>query len=450
MQAGRYHAAIEAIDAIEADNRSDPEAMLAIAECRTHLGQHKPAERACRAATDAAPQSTAAAYALASALVATGSIEEAGHLYDFVIEKSPRDWDAWANRSTLRTATPNSNNVAAMRAALKDAPNDPGAMVALGYALAKELEDLGDYGAAFQHLSAAAAARRGRMAYRVDGDLATMAAIAEAFRTDLLRSAPGATSGAGPIFVLGLPRSGTTLVDRILASHPAVESLGELQDFALALMQTNVGATDKASLIDRSAVMDHANLGAEYLRRITELSAARGLSTDKFVIDKAPLNFLYVGLIALALPNARVVHVRRGAMDSCYAMFKSLFRMGYPFSYSLDDLAVYRIAYEKLMAHWRQALPSRMIEIDYENLVGNPEAETRRLLGELRIEWDDACLNPERNLSPVATASAVQVRAPIHDRSVGLWRRYDWQLAPVADALNAAGIPLETGVSSCV
>jgi hypothetical protein len=280
------------------------------------------------------------------------------------------------------------------------------------------------------------------MRYDVEADVATVRAIMAAFSAERLATAPAPSPEPGPIFIVGLPRSGTTLVDRILASHADITSLGELQDFALALMQTNAEALDKRSLIDRSVDMDHARLGEEYRRRLGELSDARG-----FVIDKAPLNYLYIGLIALALPGARIVHVRRGAMDGCYAMFKSLFRMGYPFSYSQDDLAAYRIAYARLMDHWRTALPGRMVEIDYEALVGDPEPEIRRMLAELGIAWDDACLSPHRNSTPVATASAVQVRSPIHDRSVGLWRRYEDQLAPLADALHAAGIALDTGTS---
>jgi tetratricopeptide (TPR) repeat protein len=444
MQAGQYLAANEAIDRIEAQHYTDEEAMLGIGECRTHLGQHMLAERACRAALKAAPNSTRAAYALASVLVATGDIDEADTLYSRVIDQSPRDWDAWINRSTLRTATPERNHVSAIQRALREAGSNPDAAVALGYALAKEFEDLGEFDAAFIHLADAAQIRRSRMAYRVDADVRTMAAIADAFCLKRLAKTPLATDEEGPIFVLGLPRSGTTLVDRILASHADITSFGELQDFPLALMQTNSDVSDKASLINKSAQMDHTTLGSEYLRRINGLSTTPG-----FVIDKAPLNFLYIGLIALALPNARIVHVRRGAMDSSYAMFKSLFRMGYPFSYSLADLAEYRIGYADLMAHWRHALPNRMVEIDYELLVRNPESETRRMLNELRIGWDESCLNPQRNISPVATASAVQVRAPIHDRSVGLWRKYEQHLAPLIAAFTAADIPLETGGTGC-
>lgn len=440
MQAGQYRAASAALSTVTATFQDDAAAMLAVAECWTHLGQHQAAERASRAAVAAAPQSAGAAYALASALVATGDIDEAERLYGRVIAAAPADWDAWANRSTLRTATPDRNNVAALKGALGRAQSSPQARVTLGYALAKELEDLGEYAAAFAHLSDAASVRRAGMRYDVKTDVATIGAITATFSAERLVAAPPPDSKPGPIFILGLPRSGTTLVDRILASHPEVTSLGELQDFALALMQTNAGVVDKRSLIDRSADMDHARLGQEYCRRLGELSDARG-----FVIDKAPLNYLYIGLIAQALPSARIVHVRRGAMDGCYAMFKSLFRMGYPFSYSQGDLAEYRIAYTRLMDHWRTALPGRMVEIDYETLVGDPEPQIRGMLANLGIAWDDACLTPHRNSSPVATASAVQVRSPIHDRSVGLWRRYECQLAPLAEALRAAGLALESG-----
>ncbi|WP_257548322.1 tetratricopeptide repeat-containing sulfotransferase family protein [Sphingopyxis sp. DBS4] len=434
---GRYGEARAVLAAIEELAWDDAHALRRLAEYHGHMNQPVEAERCCARAVELAPDDGRARYDLAAASIALGRIDAAEAHFDHVIAENPHDWDAWANRSTLRRATADNNHVAALENALVAAGSDAEARIALGHALAKELEDLGGHDRAFAALKAAADARRARLSYRVADDVDTMAAIADAFSAERLRAAPPPSAEPGPIFVLGLPRSGTTLVDRILSSHSQVASLGEIQDFALALIEGAGQARDKADLIRRSVAMDHGALGRAYRSRIAERDPGA-----PFAIDKTPLNFLYIGLIALALPDARIVHVRRGAMDGCYAMYKTLFRMGYPFSYDLDDLAAYRIAYERLMAHWRDALPGRMIEIDYEALIADQEGESRRLVAACGFDWEDACLDFHRNPAPVATASAVQVRAPIHDRSVGLWRRYAAGLAPLAEALGRAGITL--------
>lgn len=438
MRTGRYRNARAELDRLEQCAPGDPHLLLRLAECRTHLGDHRDAERLCAAAQLLAPRSPEVTYALANARLAVGQVDSARTLYDETIAVAPEDWDAWVNRSTLGRATSANNHVAQLHRARYANPRDPAARVALGYALARELEDLGLYREAFEALDDAAAARRRQLSYRVDEDVATMLAIRAAFDADALAHAPAAVNGPGPIFILGLPRSGSTLVDRILSMHPQVESLGELQDFSRSLMDLAGPATDKLDLVRRSMSLDHRALGREYLRRVSELGTGR-----PHPIDKTPLNALYVGLIAMALPEARIVHVRRGALDGCYAMFKTLFRMGYPFSYALDDLIRYRAAHETLMAHWRRTLPGRMIEIDYEALVADQRGETKRLLAECGLPWHEACLDFTRNDSPVATASAAQVREPLHDRSIGLWRRYEQQLQPLADGLRQANVHLE-------
>ena len=437
VQAGRYREARAALADIEALAWNDAHALRRLAQFHSHMNRPIEAERCCARAVELAPGDGAARYDLAAASIALGRIDAAETYFDRVIADNARDWDAWANRSTLRRATAERNHVAALERALAEAGGDGDARIALGHALAKELEDLGEHDRAFAYLKAAADARRGRLSYRVADDVATMAAIADAFSVERLRAAPPPSAEPGPIFILGLPRSGTTLVDRILSSHSRVTSLGEIQDFALALVQAAAGAQGKADLIRRSAAMDHEALGRAYLARI-----AQRVPGAPFAIDKTPLNFLYIGLIALALPTAHIVHVRRGAMDGCYAIYKTLFRMGYPFSYDLGDLAAYRIAYDRLMEHWRRALPDRMVEIDYEALIADQEGESRRLVAACGLDWEAACLDFHSNPAPVATASAVQVRAPIHDRSVGLWRRYEQGLAPLAEALAKAGIAL--------
>ncbi|QUM73767.1 tetratricopeptide repeat-containing sulfotransferase family protein [Sphingopyxis granuli] len=437
---GRYREARTILAAIEERAWDNPRDLRRLAEYHGHMNRPVEAERCCARAVKLAPDDARAHYDLAAASIAIGRIDAAEAHFDRVIAADPRDWDAWANRSTLRRATAERNHVAALDRAMAAAGRDAEARIALGHALAKELEDLGDHDRAFAVLKAAADARRARLSYRVADDVATMAGIADAFSAERLRGAPPPAAEPGPIFILGLPRSGTTLVDRILSSHSRVASLGEIQDFALALVEGAGTAQGKADLIRRSAAMDHAALGRAYRARIAERDP-----DAPFAIDKTPLNCLYIGLIALALPDARIVHVRRGAMDGCYAMYKTLFRMGYPFSYDLGDLAAYRIAHERLMDHWRAALPGRMIEIDYEALIADQEGESRRLVVACGLDWEDGCLDFHRNPAPVATASAVQVRAPIHDRSVGLWRHYEAGLAPLADALRGAGIPLDYG-----
>jgi hypothetical protein len=160
-------------------------------------------------------------------------------------------------------------------------------------------------------------------------------------------------------------------------------------------------------------------------------------------VDKTPLNFLYLGLIHLAMPGARIIHMRRNPMDSCYAIYKTLFRAGYPFSYSLQDVGRYYIAYSRLMEHWRTTIPGDFIDVDYEAVIADQEGETRRILDYCGLEWEDACLEFHRHPGPAATASAVQVRQPVYSSSVGLWRKYEKQLTPFANKLREHGIKID-------
>lgn len=406
-----------------------------MAEAYTHCGRHADAHRCLQRAARARPDDPRILYNLAAAEIALGHFEAAEARLDHVIALDPDDFDAWYNRATLRRQTPERNHVAALLAALERAA--PRGDVALGYALAKELEDLGEHARSFQYLDRAAQARRRQLSYRVEADLEAIDAIIAAFGPGVL--APAATAArrgaSGPLFVVGLPRSGTTLVDRILASHPDVESFGELNDLPLAVMQAAGKAPDKRTLIRQAAACDKAALGRGYLARVD----GYGRTRPRFV-DKTPLNLLYLGLIALALPGARVIHLRRDPLDSCYAMLKTLFRMGYPFSYDQADLGRYYGAYRRLMDHWRTQLPRAFLDLDYEALVGHPEQETRRLLDWCELGFHPACLAFHRHAGPTATASAAQVREPMHTRSVGASRRHWEALAPLRAALAAQGV----------
>ena len=387
------------------------------------------------------PGSPAFRYNLSTALIALGRMDEAESALDSVIATQPRDYDAWYNRATLRTQTPDRNHVAAIERELARPDLQPRDLVPLCYALAKELEDLGDFERSFKALVRGAAARRAMLSYRVEDDESIMREIGAAFTERIVGESTSGCDDRRPVFVVGLPRSGTTLVDRILSSHSQVGSHGESTDFATSLMQLASSCKGKAELLERSLRVDPRELGLTYCRRLAAHADAR-------VVDKTPANFLYLGLIARALPDARIIYVRRRPMDVCYAMYKTLFRMAYPYSYDLGDLGRYWLAFDALMRHWQRVLPDgRMLVVDYERLVAKPDDVIRGMLEHVDLPWEEGCLRFDRNPLPSLTASAAQVRQPIYRTSVGLWRRHAEGLDPLVCLLRGAGIAIDTGES---
>lgn len=437
-QEGELAACIEALrELADPSAPCQPERLQEIAQRFTSLGLHVEAERCFARALALEPENPAHLYNHATALIALGRLAEAERALDRVIELAPGDSDAWYNRATLRRQTAQGNHVALIEEQLRRLPASAPGEVALSYALAKELEDLGEHARSFAALKRGADARRRRLAYAIESDVETMRLIGEAFSSDFFARPHRGHDDARPLFVVGLPRSGSTLVDRILSSHPGIGSRGESTDLALALLRTAAPSANKAELVRHSTQLDFRALGERYCKHLSDGPALR-------LIDKTPTNFLYLGLIIAALPQARVVHVRRRPMDACYAMYKTLFRSAYPFSYDLQDLGRYWLAYDRLMEHWRGLLPAdRFLEVDYEDLVANQEAVSRRLVAHAGLPWDAACLAFENNNEPTLTASAAQVRQPIYKSSVELWRRYETQLSPLVALLRQAGIAID-------
>ncbi len=434
MQQGRLGAALQDLRDLEAAHRDDAHMLQHIGEYLMLAHQNEEAVQVYRRAANLRPRDPGALYNLAAALTAVGNMKEAEHLLDQVIGFDIHDYDAYQNRSTLRRQTNENNHVEALENLL----NGPGAgrgEVQLGYALSKELEDLGEWRKSFHYLKRGADSRRRNLSYDVQADIDTMRAIAGAFDGAWLNDARTGHHSAAPIFVMGLPRSGTTLIDRIISSHDRVQSLGEINDFALTLMRLAQGAAGKLGLVKAARDIDPAALGAAYV------ASTQGYGVTKaHFIDKTPANYLYIGLILKSLPDARIVHLRRDAMDNGYALYKALFRMGCPYSYDLSDIGRYMLAHDALMTHWRTIAPGRIIDIGYEDVVADTAGETRRLIAALGLDWQDACLNFHENRSAAATASAAQVRQPVYNTSVGLWRRYEAELAPLAETLRSGGL----------
>lgn len=380
-------------------------------------------------------------YNLASVHRFLGNTAAAGTALDEALARNPQDAEAHRLRADLKRQTPQDNHVAELEQALARPGTGPREETTLCYALAKELEGLERWEASFGYLQRGAARRRAGMRYDVHSDIATMDAIRETYSADFLAAPATGQAGAAPIFVLGLPRTGTTLVERILGMHSQVQAAGELNDFALAMSRgvarlAGEGVRlDKARRVALSAELDFKALGEDYLA-----SAGPRARGARHFVDKMPLNFLYVGLIHRALPHARIIHVVRDPLDTCYAIYKTLFADAYPFSYQLDELGAYYIAYRRLMAHWEAVLPGRMHTIHYEDLVSAQAQSSRQLVAHCGLEWEPACLDFHRSREASTTASASQVREPVHQRSVGRWQKFAAGLAPLVRQLEAAGI----------
>lgn len=436
LQLGQSEPALAALRQLTLRAPGHSRLLQDVAQLYTHMNRHQEAEQCYSQAAALTPEDPGALYNWSTALTGLGRLEAAERCLDRVIELAPTDFDAYYNRSTLRRQTRERNHLAALEARQRAAGSDPAARVPVGYALAKELEDLGEYARSFVALRDAADCRRRALSYQVEADIDGMADIERCFNAQYVASRSDGYADSRAVFIVGLPRSGTTLIDRILSSHSAIESRGESSDLGTTVMRLASPARSKRELIERTARLDPADVGREYCARLP--SSAR-----THIIDKTPINFLYVGLIARALPQARIIHVRRNAMDVCYAMYKTLFRMAYPFSYSLDDLGRYYLAYQQLMGHWRRLLGSRLVEVDYEAMVAHQETETRALLERCGWQWEKACLEFHRNEAPSLTASAAQVRQPIYSSSVGLWRQYVSELEPLASRLRRAGVAID-------
>jgi tetratricopeptide (TPR) repeat protein len=422
----------------EAAAGSDDRMLCRIAEFYAHCADHESAFRCYERAVSMRPDNSEYLFALSAAEIATGRIDAAERHLSAAIRLNPHDYDAYRNRATLRRQTAASNHVAEIETLLDKGTRTPAGEAQLCYALAKEYEDLGDYEASFRYLRRGADKRRSLMKYRVEGDVAVMARLRKMFDAALMQKDAASCGETGPVFVIGLPRSGTTLVDRILGSHSAVDSLGEINNLAYSLMHTLQRSADKLQLVELSAHMDFAALGQRYVDSIRRYGRKGPL-----LIDKTPLNYLYVGLIRLALPNAQIIHIRRNPMDSCYAMYRTLFRAGYPFSYDFEDLGKYYIAYRQLMDHWRDVAPGAFLDVSYESLVDDQERVSREIVARCGLEWEPACLDFHLNSAAVSTASSAQVRRPMYRDAVQRWRYYERQLQPLVDFLQREGIDID-------
>ena len=374
-------------------------------------------------------------------LLQLGRIAEGGAVLKTAIDLAPQNAQFYHNLARSKRFEPGDPSIPAMETlAGQTSPLDAEQWIHAHFALGKAYADVGDTSRSFHHLALGNTGKRKQSGY----DEAQVLGILQRTRCAYTRALMDRHGGQGeaspiPVFIVGMPRSGTTLVEQILASHREVHGAGEINDFGQAMAELG-GAAGQAlacpEVVRQLSSGQLCQIGASYVRRI-RAAAPRA----RRITNKTTENFRLAGLIALALPDARIVHVRRDPTDTCFSCFSTLFAESIPYVYDLAELGRYYRGYEALMDHWRGLLPQgTMLDVLYEDVVADLEGQARRILAHCGLDWDARCLDFHHHRRSVRTASFAQVRRPLYDSSVGRWRDYEAFLGPLRAALGA-GVP---------
>ncbi|MDE2184878.1 MAG: sulfotransferase [Alphaproteobacteria bacterium] len=426
-----YARAVEHLGVVDSEWPGRPEVVYALGNSLFGLFRAEEAlaqyQRLCAMAPDYAPAHLGAGNALQS----LGRIAEARTSYERALALMPEMPTVHRAVADIKTFQDGDPQLTAMESLARHADRYPvQERISLHFALAKAYDDLDRRESAFSNWQAGNSLKRRTVAYDEAATLGLLRDMEAVFTADLLR--PRAGSGdlsEAPIFIVGMPRSGTTLVEQMLASHPRVMGGGEQRHLQDAL-EDGARASFPAGIAELGAE-DLRRLGREYVARLKMPEGAERKT------DKLPANFRYIGAIQLALPKARIIHVMRDPMDTCFSCYTRLFPNGLLYTYDLGELGRYFRAYEALMAHWRRVLPDgAMLELRYEDLVEDFERQSRRVLDYCGLEWDDRCLQFHKTDRPIYTVSVSQVRQPLFHSSIGRWQRYERQLAPLLEMIG--------------
>ena len=437
MSEGQVNRADAALAEATQSEPSDPLVHDLLGTVYSMMGEHGIARLWFEKAVAGRPDHTPYMHNLANNLIYHGETRAAEAIFHRIIEIEPNSPQAHWSLAGGRKAV-NQDHIRRMQAILKEREHHPRIRAFYYYAIGKEFEDLQEWDAAFEAFSKGARARRETVEYDEAAEIALFEFLEEKFTADWLADGAAGHDSDAPIFVLGQPRSGTTLVERIISSHSDVHSAGELQQFGLAIRRLSNHRDPRrfsVGLLNAAIGVDPGQLGKTYMESTRRM---RG-TTPRFV-DKLPQNYLLMPLILKALPNAKIVHLTRNPMDACFASYKQLFADAYLHSYDLEEMARHHCRYRHLMDVWRDRFGGRFFDISYEETVSNLEPNARALIGYLDLPWEEKCLRFHEQNKAVSTASAVQVREPVHTRSVDRWRRYEAQLQPMQEVLAACGL----------
>jgi tetratricopeptide (TPR) repeat protein len=366
-------------------------------------------------------------------LAFNGYLQEAQSDLENCLCMNPAAGRAWLMLARMRTQTRQDNHLRLLEHAARIVRRNSEDHAAIEFARYKELEELGLLEQAWQCLSSGNAIMRGRLGHNPDRESKLFEQLRNICSAEFLRPANRVHEGPQPIFIVGLPRSGTTLLERMLGNHPQVASAGELGDFRRQLHwctdHHGLETLDEETLI-RLPDIDWFELGRRYLRQTQWRAEGKAFFTDKL-----PANWMVAGLIRKALPQARILHLTRDPMAVCFSNYRSMFGRSYPYSYDLDWLARHHALYRKTMDHWRAMSPGSILDVSSSGLVDDTPDTMRGVFAFCGLEYRPEYLDPRRNRTPVATLSMAQVRAPLRPGKSDEWRKYARQLAPLHDRI---------------
>ena len=371
---------------------------------------------------------------LAALLKQTGKTKQAIQYYQQAIQLDPTDTISYRALSNLKTSQDNTH-IETMETLLQELPKESEKATHLYFALARSYEKKEDYSSAFLYLNQGNQNKRKTFDYNISLTEALFQQIAFIFDQDFVtRQQASGYSSTAPIFIVGMPRSGTSLVEKIIASHSHVFGAGEitsLQDVILAKYNTY---KDMLLSIYDVSKQECLQLGMDYVNQLPQ----QNIPISR-IINKMPMNFIHLALIKIILPQAKIIHCARHPLDTCLSCYKQLFTSGQLFSYDLEETARYYMAYTRLMDHWRSIMANDFLDIRYEDLVARPTEESRRLIEYCELDWEDSCLTFYNNDHVTRTASSAQVDKPIYQDAIGRWQHYAPYLQPALNIFSQQG-----------
>ena len=421
-----YEAALETAHKVIELTPDKAEAHMLLAGILGAAGRYDEAIEVYERVLELAPDKAGALCGMAHHLKTIGRREDAVAAYRGSIAISATHAEAYWSLANLKTFRFEDHEVEAMQALLEAHDLDDEGRAQVHNALGLEFEGRGDHDRAFDHFEQCNLIRRRTESYDPVDTETTNDRIIEMFDEAFLQQPAGSDAHPVPIFVVGLPRSGSTLIEQILASHSRVEGTHELADLSKVLRSIRQGVKRNARFPDFLSGIHSSGwgrIGRKYLE-----STAKHRQGAAYFIDKNPNNFIFAGLIRLAMPNAKIINARRHPLDSCLGSFKQLFASGQPFSYDMTELAEYYLQYQRIMDHWHRVMPGFVLDVDYEDVVADLDNAVRRLLDFCGLPFEESCLRFHETERAVKTASSEQVRRPIYSTSVDLWRNYEPRL----------------------